>query len=250
MKKYHYNCPKGLTDGYETIFLDDFCRWQCFKGYGACPSTFERQVINIPEIIIQIQGILRKKPEAKIHLKAPNFLGDLETKKVIPREVESQHIKLLKAIIEKGIQTYFCIETTVYSLVDRESDFYHFLREAGIQEVWLGVESGSKKLRDKYNKPPFTNQQLEKITHRMQKQDLFCCWYLVVGFEDSGYTIRKTVDLIKKVKPDRIFLFQLVPYKPGEQYIDLKIVKGKISEIEKYQKTLQDLSEKIDREKH
>ncbi len=247
--KNSYERPKGLIDDYEIIFIDRFCQQQCFKSYGGCSSfSYERQVIDINKIISRIQSILKRKPKAKIFLDAPNFI-DVDYRRQIPEETENQHIKLLRAIIKSGIKAHLRIETTVYSLIDKKSDFYQLLKDAGIKEVWLGVESGNRKLRDKYNKPSFTNKQLKQITQNLHKEEIFCCWYLIVGFEDTDKTAIETADLIKKVEPDRIFLSQLLPYEPGEQYIDFEKLKRNIAKIEKYRKIFQNLAEEISKSK-
>jgi radical SAM superfamily enzyme YgiQ (UPF0313 family) len=119
------------------------------------------------------------------------------------------------------------------------------LQEAGVREVWFGVESADEGLREKYNKPPFTNQQLKKITRELQKAGIFCCWYLVVGFEDTAETIQATVNLVKEVKPSRIFITDLVPYYPGEGRINLEKMEKNIAEVKQFQQRLQDLADEI-----
>lgn len=242
-KHYHYNCPKGLMDGYEKIKIDEYCGWRkCFKGYASCPTIGTRPEIDIEKIIGEIKDIINKKPNARISLDSPNFFN-------IPEGAEEygKHLELLQAIINEGIKGYFCVETTVLSLVEKGKDFFRLLKKAGIQEVWLGVESGSRELRNEYNKPPFTNRQLETVTAGLKQTGIACCWYLVVGTEDTELTIRQTVDLVKEAKPNRIFLFQAVRYLPGEQFVDLDILERKISEMKKHQNILRDLAEKIER---
>ncbi len=243
IQKSHYNCPKGLMDGYKRIKLDEYCGWQkCFKGFGGCPVIARRAEIDIKKIIKEIKALIKKKPDVKISLDSPNFFD-------IPSGAggTSKHSELLGAIVNGGIKGYFCIETTVLSLAEKGKDFFRLLKKAGIQEVWLGVESGSSELRNKYNKPPFTNQQLETVIAGLKRAGIACCWYLVVSAEDTEQTIKQTVDLVKEAKPDRIFLFQAVRYLPGEQLINLDILEAKISEMKKHQNALCDLAEEIER---
>lgn len=245
IQKSHYNCPKGLMDGYKKIKLDEYCGWQkCFKGFGGCPVIARKPKIDIKKVIKEIKVLIKKKPDVRISLDSPNFFD-------IPggAEENSKHSELLQAIINEGVKGYFCVETTVLSLAEKDKDFFRLLKKAGIQEVWLGVESGSSELRDKYNKPPFTNRQLKTVTAELKQAGIACCWYLVIGTEDTEQTIRQTVDLVKKAKPNRIFLFQAVRYLSGEQFVDLNILERKISEMKKHQSTLRDLAEKIERKK-
>lgn len=245
MTKPCYSCPKGLMDGYETIYLDKFCRWQCFENYGGCPSTIDREVINISKVIIKIKEALQKDPEVRIFLDAPNFL-DVPGQRRLPDEEDNQYIKILQRISRARIKPYLRIETTVRSLANAGPDFYDFLHRAGIREVWMGVESGSLKLRKKYGKPYFENGQLIGITSALRRAGILCGWYLVVGFEDSEESIQATEELIIEAKPDRIFLLQLLPYGFGEQMISLGALATRIPDIERYQVRLQKIAEKLD----
>jgi radical SAM superfamily enzyme YgiQ (UPF0313 family) len=232
-------------DGYITIHLDNFCRNQCFKGYGGCPTGFYRDVINIPEIIDKVKGLIQENPTVRIFLDAPNFL-DVPDRLELPDEKENQHILLLREIIKAGIKPYLRIETTVRSLLDAPTSFYDFLRKAGVREVWTGVESASLELRNKYEKPYFENSQLVEITGALGRAGVRCGWYLVVGFEDSEQSIQATINLIHEARPHRIFLLQLLPYGPGEQMISLGALATRIPDIERYQTRLQKIAIELD----
>ena len=245
MMKPCYSCPKGLMDGYVTIYLDKFCRYQCFQNYGGCPSSFNVEIINISKVIKEIKEVIGQNPEARIFLDAPNFL-DVPGRRVLPDEEDNQHINILKEIIKTGIQPYLRIETTVRSLLDTPADFYEFLFRSGIREVWMGVESASLKLRNKYEKPYFENSRLVEITNALRRAGIFCGWYLVVGFEDSDESIQETINLIHEANPDRIFLLQLLPYGLGEQMISLGVLAIRIPNIERYQARLQKIAEELD----
>ena len=242
-----YSCPKGLMDGYITIHLDNLCRNQCFHGYGGCSSTYERKVMDIPGVIANIEETLKQDPDVRIFLDAPNFL-DVLLLRNFPNEPENQNILLLREIIKAGIKPYLRIETTVDSLleVDDRLDFFDFPRQAGVQEVWLGVESGSPELRDKYSKPSFDNDELAGITKLLHNAGIFCCWYLVVGYEDSSDSISTTEKIIREAQPDRIFLIQLLPYDFDEHFVSLGALILRVPEIEKYQSRLQKIAQELD----
>jgi hypothetical protein len=232
-------------DDYITIYLDNFCQYQCFQNYGGCPSSFNREVINSRSVITAIEEALEQNPKARIFLDAPNFL-DVPGRRALPGEEDNQHIQILKEIIEKGIKSYLRIETTVCSLLNAQKIFYDFLRQAGVREVWMGVESASIKLRNKYGKPYFENRQLVEITGALGRAGIRCGWYLVVGFEDSDKSIQATIDLIYEARPHRIFLLQLLPYGFGEQMISLGTLATRIPDIERYQTQLQKIAEELD----
>lgn len=243
MTKPCYSCPKGLMDGYITIHVDKFCRWQCFQGYGGCPAGIQREVIDIPKIVEAVKEAVKKDPEARIFLDAPNFL-DVLWQRELPDEMANQHIDILKEIINQGIKAYLRIETSVESILP--PNYYRVMRQAGVREIWLGVESGSRKLRDKYKKPSFENADLIKITRYLRKKGVQVGWYLVVGYEDSNESIDATERLIREAQPDRIFLLQLLPYGKGEQMISLGALATRIPDIEKYQAQLQKIAQELD----
>lgn len=242
--KDSFEYPEKLLEGYHNIKLGNFCKWGCFKKYGGCPSQVEREVVDIPEILKNIRTILKSNPEAKINLDAPNFF-ETALEKEIPGEDENQHIKLLRAVKQAGIKTYFRVQATVRSLAEKDSEFFEFLADSNIGEIWLGVESADEGLRRKYDKPYFTNEELERVTRLLKKNKISACWYLVVGSEDTDETIQETVDLVKKLRPDRTFVFQAVHYICGTGLVDLDRFMECGEKMKRHQKILLNLAKEI-----
>ncbi len=232
-------------DGYVKIYLDKYCRWQCFPNEGGCPSSYEREVINISEVIARIKSILEKNPDTRIFLDAPNFF-DVPDRRHLPWEFTDQHIQVLEEIVKAGMSPYLRIETTVHSLLKISNDTLDLLNQSGVREIWMGVESARRKLRDLYYKPPFENSDLVRITRNLRRRGILCGWYLVVGYRDTDKSIRMTENLIREAEPDRIFLIQAIPYDQNQQFISLGILASRIPKMERFQVRLQKISKELD----
>ena len=245
MTKPCYNCPRGLMGGYHNIYLDKYCRWQCFPNEGGCPSSFEREVIDIPGVIARIKSILEKKPDARIFLDAPNFL-DVPDRRHLPWEFTDQHFQVLEVIVKAKIRPYLRIETTVHSMLKISDYTLNLLCQSGVQEIWMGVESALRKLRNLYYKPPFQNKSLIQITRKLRSKGILCGWYLVVGYRDTEKSIQITETLIREAEPDRIFLIQAIPYDSNQQFISLGVLASRIPKIERFQTRLQKIAQELD----
>jgi len=218
-KKYSCEVPEGLLDGYRTIFVDRYCTHDCFSGYGGCGShNDEPPIINVKKLIDAVAKALHSNIDTKIFLYTPNFFDPCSG---------IDHLTILQEIAEKNLQPYLRIEATVNSLIRKSPDFYKSLYNYGVREIWMGVESASDELRNKYGKPTFSNYDLEMITGLMQRQGIICCWYLVVGIDDTDDSIEMTVDLVKKLAPDQIYLHPTIPYVDGENNVNWKILREK-----------------------
>ena len=88
------------------------------------------------------------------------------------------------------------------------------LREAGCQEIFFGVESGSQKILDAVNKKTSIEQN-EKAIKLAKEAGLFVEISVVIGYPgETRQTLKQTLDFIRKVKPDDAALCVATPY-PG-----------------------------------
>ena len=78
------------------------------------------------------------------------------------------------------------------------------LAESGLEEVWIGAESGSQKILDAMDKGT-TISQIEKATKLLQQKGIKVAFFIQYGYIDERKEdILKTIQLIKKLKPDNI----------------------------------------------
>ncbi|MBU2028467.1 hypothetical protein KJ761_01075 [Patescibacteria group bacterium] len=249
MEKYSYEWPEGMMDGYARIFLDDFCNWgKCFLGYGGCGvrrAYFDEcKIWDIPKILKEVKKVLAENPQARIFLDTPNFFD--WSKRLTEDKFQFQ--EFLAIFGRKKFQPYFSVQTTPRDLiyfVEREEKNSSLIRQAGIQEIWLGVESANRELRDKYSKPPFDNAELEEIMLKLQTVGITGCYYLIVSTDDTHETILETVDFVRRTKPAKICPFDAFHYLGGEHYVDWDNMRTNLSKVANYQAILKNLAKEV-----
>ena len=78
------------------------------------------------------------------------------------------------------------------------------LKEAGAEEVWLGVESGSQKILDAMDKGS-TVQAARDATRALQAAGIRACWFIQLGYPSETWEdVLMTRDLIREERPDDI----------------------------------------------
>lgn len=78
------------------------------------------------------------------------------------------------------------------------------LREAGAEEVWLGVESGSQRILDAMEKGT-TVQQIRDATRTLQAHGIRVGWFIQLGYlGETWEDLLETRDLIRSERPDDI----------------------------------------------
>ena len=93
------------------------------------------------------------------------------------------------------------------------------LREAGAEEVWLGVESGSQRILDAMEKGT-TIQQIRDATSTLKGQGIRACWFIQLGYlGETRQDIDMTRDLILDEKPDEIGVSVSYPL-PGTSFYE------------------------------
>jgi len=251
MSEYSFDFPKGLMDGYICIHLSNFCSWgKCFRGFGGCANsgqaTFsECRIWDIPKILQKVKQTLKQNQKAKIFLEAPNFFDTaIKSDKYL-----FQFQTLLSVLSQQNLGAYFSVQAVPSDLIfffDEEDILsFEFVRNAGIQEIWLGVESANQELRHKYSKPYFENEALKKTILKAQKAGIQCCFYLIVSSEDTDKTIQETVDFVHEVKPAQICMFEAFHYTGGEHYVDWKNMQENLGKVARFQTILRKLAEEV-----
>jgi len=193
----------------ETIYAGGKCENNCFSHYGGCnasddiaekqqetcefkPPSNEIMLMSISEINKQISELTNRGKS--VFLYVPDLFSDLYAKRIFKR------------LPNRNGNTYIATNASVNSL--RNVDFAE-IKARGIFEIWIGIESASKEIRDKYNKPEFENEEVIRITQKARDYHINICWYLVDGDEDSEKSKLETYELIKQGNPFRINIEQL-----------------------------------------
>jgi radical SAM superfamily enzyme YgiQ (UPF0313 family) len=99
------------------------------------------------------------------------------------------------------------------------------MREAGCQELFYGVETGSQKILDIMGKKTSIEQN-EKAIKWAKDAGIFVAISVVIGYPgETRHSIQQTLDFIRKVKPDDAFLCVATP-SPGSELAQIIKKKG------------------------
>ena len=85
-----------------------------------------------------------------------------------------------------------------------KEDTIEALAESGLEEVWIGAESGSQKILDAMDKGT-TIAQIEESTKLLQSKGVKVSFFIQYGYiGETEKNIHETINLIKRLKPDNI----------------------------------------------
>ena len=101
-----------------------------------------------------------------------------------------------------GIEPRYKIQSRVDLLL--QDDTIDALVASGLEEVWVGAESGSQKILDAMDKGTQV-EQIYEATRLLQKKGVRVCFFLQFGYLDETYAdIRKTIKMLLELMPDDI----------------------------------------------
>ena len=93
------------------------------------------------------------------------------------------------------------------------------LAEAGAEEVWMGVESGSQKILDAMDKGA-TVEEARSATRTLKQHGIRACWFVQLGYPSETWNdILLTRDLLREESPDDIGVSVAYPL-PGTKFYD------------------------------
>ncbi len=116
----------------------------------------------------------------------------------------------------RGARTPFMIQSRANLMQPRAVEA---LVEAGIEEVWMGVESGSQKILDAMDKGT-TVDQVRRATRTLKAQGVRAAWFIQLGYlgEDRD-DLQRTRELILEERPDEIGVSVSYPL-PGTPFYE------------------------------
>jgi anaerobic magnesium-protoporphyrin IX monomethyl ester cyclase len=96
------------------------------------------------------------------------------------------------------------------------------MREAGCEEIFFGVETGSQQILDTMGKKTSIEQN-EKAIKWAKEAGIFVAISVVIGYPgETRDSIKQTLDFIRRVKPDDAFLCVATPSPGSELYTIIK----------------------------
>jgi anaerobic magnesium-protoporphyrin IX monomethyl ester cyclase len=134
--------------------------------------------------------------------------------------------KRMYQIVEEIKKRNIGIPWDCQTRVDQVSkDLLVKMREANCQQVFFGVESGCQKILDAVHKKT-TVEQNEKAIKWAKETGLFVTISAIIGYPgETRDTIKQTLDFIKRVKPDDVYLCVAAPF-PGTELREIVEKKG------------------------
>lgn len=103
---------------------------------------------------------------------------------------------------ERGLSIRYKIQSRVDLLL--ESGTIDALAESGLEEVWVGAESGSQAILDAMDKGT-TVQQIHTATSLLRARGVRVCYFLQFGYpEETTAEVEETIRMVERAMPDDI----------------------------------------------
>jgi radical SAM superfamily enzyme YgiQ (UPF0313 family) len=122
-----------------------------------------------------------------------------------------------KLLSEKSLKINYYIQSRADLLL--KEDTIDALAQSGLEEVWIGAESGSQKILDAMDKG-ITISQIEEATQLLRSKKIRVAYFIQYGYlGEQKKDIEKTLNFIKRMKPDNIGVSVSYPL-PGTPFYD------------------------------
>lgn len=185
------------------------------------------------------QGIYKNSGKFYRTRSPENLLGEIESLVskyknirtiVFDDELMSVNKKWTLSLLEKYKQKFdFPFNLTIRAnLVDAE--FVKALKEAGCNTLMMGVENGDDHIRNEVLNKGISSEQIIEAGRLIKEAGIKLWTFNMVGVPyETTETIKKTIDINKKIKPDIVFVSTFYPF-PGTRLGDLCKKEGWISD--------------------
>ncbi len=125
--------------------------------------------------------------------------------------------KFANGLDRHGLKIRFMIQARVDLLA--RAEIVDPLARAGLDTVWMGVESGSQKIMNSMDKG-ITVEQVRQATGRLKNAGIHVAFFLQFGYlGEEKADIEKTISLVLELLPDEIGISVSYPL-PGTPFFD------------------------------
>jgi anaerobic magnesium-protoporphyrin IX monomethyl ester cyclase len=129
--------------------------------------------------------------------------------------------RILDLKIEKGLDTIILMETRVSDIL-RDRDIMWKYRKAGVEHIYVGVESVSQSTLELFKKN-IRVEESKQALDIINEHDIISETSFVLGMpDDTKETIKNCVELAKYYNPDLAFFLAITPWPYAEIYSELK----------------------------
>jgi anaerobic magnesium-protoporphyrin IX monomethyl ester cyclase len=129
--------------------------------------------------------------------------------------------RILDMLIERDTGVRLLLETRVNDII-RDKDIIWKYKEAGVEHIYVGVESISQQMLDMFQKNIMLEESKQALD-LINDHDIVSETSFVLGMpEETVESIRNTVELAKFYNPDLAFFLAIAPWPYSELYPELK----------------------------
>jgi len=166
------------------------CPYKC--NWCAKPIYGQRYNSHSPERIVKMISFLKKTYGAERFWMCDDIFG-------LKPNWAQQFRNLLK---KQNINIKYYIQSRADLLL--KEDTIEAMAESGLEEVWIGAESGSQKILDAMDKGT-SIKQIEDATKLLKDKGVSVAFFIQFGYlGETKEDIQKTIQMIKDFKPDNI----------------------------------------------
>ncbi|HEY2446890.1 MAG TPA: radical SAM protein [Rhizomicrobium sp.] len=120
-------------------------------------------------------------------------------------------------VVRLDVRTPFTMQSRVNLM---RPDAVRALADAGAEEVWLGVESGSQNILDAMEKGSRV-EEVREATRNLKVHGIRACWFIQLGYPGEGWDdLGRTRNLIREERPEDIGVSVAYPL-PGTRFHEL-----------------------------
>jgi anaerobic magnesium-protoporphyrin IX monomethyl ester cyclase len=181
------------------------CPYKC--NWCAKPIYGNRYNAHSPEYIVNEIQFLKEKFGVSRFWMCDDIFG------LKPNWVQEFNRELDK----KQLKIKYFIQSRVDLLL--KEDTIDALAKSGLEEVWVGAESGSQKILDAMDKGTKV-EEIHEATHLLKLKKIKVAFFLQFGYlTENQEDIDKTIAMVKELKPDNIGISVSYPL-PGTKFYD------------------------------
>lgn len=194
---------------------------------------------SIPSVITEIKN-LHNRGTKHLYINDDLFV-------VGNKQSKNRALELANALINEKIDITYKIQVRVDSFCDNDTELLTILRDSGLKEVFVGIESGASETLSYYEKDTDRNKNI-KFINLMKKIGIKINAGNIPASPDATLDhIEETIDMFSEV--DLAFLlFRRVTFKalvfPGTELEKELIDKGRVSQQNRYLLKSYDFSDK------
>lgn len=154
----------------------------CYHNCTFCLSPFQRNVYGSPKNFRREKSVVKVIDEIG-YLKKRHKLEIIRYQDETFLNIKADKLKELSGAYKKHVDLPFIIEATVGSITEEK---VKYLKNMGCLSVSMGLESGSRHIRDNVlKKPPFTNEEAIEKVKLIKKNGISVTLFNIIGLPEE-----------------------------------------------------------------